>query len=460
MNRLLFPMGLIVLLLMACTEQDELIDNSKPKTVEYEIPATGEGFDVGGNEVQNIIDVVFPSKSRSRGAGDYTISIINGKDGNPGIYVVNFSDDGGFLLVSATKKYMPILAYNDQGNYDLTDMDKPLAVLEWQNMQMEAIKMAEETSDTIDARWDAFSTPTIQIPERIATSRYGMEDLDKLVADSLASWESKGYSVSTIDSYEPRSDEERSYLTMIQNDIAPNIGSNWKDYVFVVRYSRVGSKQIPNMLTTKWHQDHNFNAYFPFFEPGKKQYVGCGPVAAGQIMRYHEKPANINWKSMPDTYANNPCAELLHNLALAADAKYDTKENKTSTTFEGMKKAIESYGYKCKLGDYVHSIVFRNLTAKRPVFVGGWDESEGGHAWVICGATDYETSSNEIVYYPTGYSQMGCAFYHEDNYYHIYTHYCNWGWGGGCDGFYSMDTFNPDKYNFSKKLQMLYDIYY
>ncbi len=416
--------------------------------------------DVSDAEIGNIINRIFQAKSRSN--SEYTTEIIYTDKGTPGMYVINFADNGGFLLISATKKHEPILAHSESGHYNLTDMEKPLPVLEWQNSMLSDIQRAREESDTLNSTWNAFREISETIDCRSVLSRSDPYGLETMIADSLTSWRRKGYSVSSIDSYEPRDDVEKAFLEDLCNNMYPIAVDNWKDYVFVVRYTKFISMRIDNMLETQWHQGSNFNAYFPFWNGTKeKQAVGCGPIAVGQIMRYHKKPANINWNDMPATYATNSTAEFLYNLALKADAKYETKENLTSTTIPNLKKAFESYGYKCKLGNYNHYTVMQNIKANRPVLMSGIDVDSGkGHAWLISGVQDYENANIVIIYYPISRNTMNSAFEHQDNPSHTYTHYCNWGWGGLYDGFFGMDRFDPGNRNYSSNNRMLYDIYY
>lgn len=454
--KLFLSIVFIGFLFAGCSELEEAYLEPQTEIPGGESESTISSDDVSDVEIGNIINRIFPAKSR--GNSEYTTDIIYTDKGTPGMYVINFADNGGFLLVSATKKHFPILAHCERGHYDINDMTKPLPVLEWQTSMLSDIQIAREESDTIDSMWNVFRELSQTIDRAISRSDpYGLETM---ITDSLASWTQKGYSVSSIDSYEPRDNNERLLLADLWINMYPMAVDNWKDYVFVVRYTDSNSMQIDNMLETQWHQGHNFNAYFPFWNgTNQKQAVGCGPIAAGQIMRYHKKPTNINWDNMPATYATNSTAEFLHNLALKADAKYETEENLTSTTINNIKKAFESYGYKCKLGDYDYSKVLQNIKSNRPVYMRGSSE-DTGHAWVISGLRTYEVTNNVIIYYPTGRKHMNIAIEHWDNPIYNYSHYCNWGWGGLYDGFYGMGRFNPGGSDYSSSKRMIYDIYY
>lgn len=48
---------------------------------------------------------------------------INGEDGDPSMYVVNYADNKGWVIISATTDYTPILAHNDTGNFDASNIE-------------------------------------------------------------------------------------------------------------------------------------------------------------------------------------------------------------------------------------------------------------------------------------------------------------------------------------------------
>ena len=47
------------------------------------------------------------------------IQTITSESDEPLMYVVNYSDDQGFVVISATKNYTPVLAYSDKGYLDV-----------------------------------------------------------------------------------------------------------------------------------------------------------------------------------------------------------------------------------------------------------------------------------------------------------------------------------------------------
>ena len=61
--------------------------------------------------------------SRTAGRLPASIDAINDEDGNPLMYVVNYTDNKGFVILSASKEYYPILAESDEGSFDLRNLE-------------------------------------------------------------------------------------------------------------------------------------------------------------------------------------------------------------------------------------------------------------------------------------------------------------------------------------------------
>ena len=447
---------LLSLLSIGCSNEAEFSEmTSTPKE---NMETNKSNFDVKNEEIDNVISSVFSSKSRSSQEQPYQTSVLYGSNGKPLIYIVNFANKNGFILISATKKHYPVLAHSFHGNYIVDDFNKPLALLEWEADMVESIELAENLSDSIDTRWNAFIEyeQISETPYATASSRANMNQIDRMIADSLASWRSKGYQVSSIDSYTPRDDYEEYYIEDMRNNMYPMAVDNWKDYVFVVRYNNSQVTEIKDLLGSKWSQSNHFNDMCPLYDGVNRSVVGCGPIAAGQIMRYHKKPQHLAWNNMPLTYATTTTASFLYELGTKAKATYGSQ---TGTTEPNIKSAIESYGYKCKLDNYNRNTAQQNIKNKRPVFMSGYD-GKSGHAWVVSGIYNSTSEDVTIIYHPVSNVAMFPAITHRDNTAYIYANYCNWGWGGSYDGYYGMDRYTPNGYNFSSNQKMIYDIYY
>lgn len=119
LSSILVAMGLLLVTISCNNESapEMSVDNSLSKEASIEkLPSDIEDLSLSDAET---VANLFNKKSATRSQQEKTIKnviAINGKDGNPAIYAVNFNEDG-YILVSATTKYYPILATVDHGEY-------------------------------------------------------------------------------------------------------------------------------------------------------------------------------------------------------------------------------------------------------------------------------------------------------------------------------------------------------
>lgn len=201
---------------------------------------------------------------------------------------------------------------------------------------------------------------------------------------------------------------------------------------------------VAPMVYTKWNQNISpYNNETPGNQP-----AGCVVTALAQILAYEEYPTQIdfgdgtfgNWTDMktvytyPQTYysgtqeGQNQVAKLFRLLGLPeyCDVHYNDGSWALSSN---AKSALQDLGYTnvklhFSLTDFrsLHSKVLIQLINGHPVFTSGLNSgSIYGHAWVIDGF--------------------------QINYYHI-----NWGWGGAADGYYNSGVFNTDNRAFYTSL--------
>lgn len=91
---------------------------------------------VSFSDLDNVAGLFSSDTSKSR-AGEYTSSTIFSQSGEPCLYVLNFNQ-GGWAIVSATRKYKPILAFSDQGEFNIAE-NLPEEIEIWKQIQIETI---------------------------------------------------------------------------------------------------------------------------------------------------------------------------------------------------------------------------------------------------------------------------------------------------------------------------------
>ena len=130
-------------------------------------------------------------------SGGYMLSSIRDAKGETAMYVINFADDAGFVVVSATKKYEPILAFSDKGNFNVNNENLPDGLKQWKTDVIDVINKHKSFPADSALRyatfWREFESVKKFNPNRVLTRAYEYPELDRIMMDSVALWQSQGY---------------------------------------------------------------------------------------------------------------------------------------------------------------------------------------------------------------------------------------------------------------------------
>ena len=217
---------------------------------------------------------------------------------------------------------------------------------------------------------------------------------------------------------------------------------------------------VSSFIMTKWGQDQPYNNLTPESE-GKHMPTGCMATAMSQIMKYFNYPAKgrgtgyyknakgrdafaiINteyeWESMKNTYSasetstmsdaeKRPVAALMRDAGLASQMDYST-DGSGAYEFYAAKGLVYNFQYdSLSLRNYYRafypdeewmSLVYNELSNKRPILYCGQDATSGGHAFILDGIDEEGLVS------------------------------VNWGWDGSGDGFYDISVLSPQVFGMS-----------
>lgn len=329
-------------------------------------------------------------------------------------HIINYEDNAGFAMVAADKRATAVYAYSDTGNLDVNDaiehtgfgvfMEGAIALYE-----DEVASMSILPNDTL-----------ITTPRPGLNGEYG----------------------------------DIPFLPLVQ------VGNSF----YLVRYGKefkVISYKTP-MLNVKWHQFYPYNVFCPEkTENGVTDHclVGCGPIAATQIMSYYEKPAsykgyNFDWDIMTNVSgfsvqsdASNLVARLAYEVGVAANADYGLSG--TSAATSSTRNALIKFGYTAsKVCGYDEDKIKNSLSNNRLICISGWIDNHSGHTWVIDG---YEYKEKVDTYY---YSYEPYPIFRrivQESQLHIH---CNWGWRNTPPSYCLSRAFK----GYNNYLEMFYDI--
>jgi hypothetical protein len=209
---------------------------------------------------------------------------------------------------------------------------------------------------------------------------------------------------------------------------------------------------VAPLVKTIWDQYPYYNDQCPYDNRrATRTMVGCVATTMAQIMKYWNYPqtgsgfysykhpvygtlsANFGattylWQQMPTevTSTNNAVATLMYHCGVSVDMSYGITGSGAASS-KVPTALIKYFGYQntAKLilrsnysdADWIN-LLKTELNNSRPFYYSGTGTS-GGHAFV-------------------------CDGYDSFDYFHI-----NWGWSGMNDGYFSVNSLNPDSYSFN-----------
>ena len=477
-----------LLLLAGCADDPDPGAPKEQQNVPFVTDGEAELTDkVNVAEMSRVVASMFGGKDTpaSRVMSDCRVDVVKDSQGSPAIYVVNM-DGGGYILISATKKYNPILAYNPTGTFDI-EGEMPPVVMQWLKGTAECaggnMELSADSLEMYRQMWRSYergqavtSLLTAGTASR-STGEPSSEELVRLrekIAEYEMDWNSKGYDYRRVCDFPDwdRDDDLNKYKLLVEGQIYPRYIYNYAELTYNVTYTESQYGRDPIVLETTWDQSYPYNVSFPTLPSGKRAYTGCAAVAAAQIMYHYKYPDTFNWDAMPKNSGNKAVSDLMYALASGADAEY--KENTTSISLWKMSKQLNNFGYHTTNGVVNFAKINSELNAGRPVIVASDINKSGGkepdaHAWILDGGRiavsnfthdewwTFLTASNFAPFEKNSKLLSG----HEYILYHV-----NWGWGGRGDGYYyNIEDILPKPFNGSPDYTsmtytaMIYEIY-
>lgn len=441
------------------------------------------------NDLDNLVKGFNPSKSR---AGGYTVSAIADSKGTPCIYVLNFNQ-GGWALVSATRKYQPILAHNDKGSFDVYG-NMPGGLMLWKENTVNTISdvdnmVPQDTIEMYKKEWSAIS-PIVRLQGASASdgvtrpksrvdhwtdapvfhSDFTREDYDRLLgimADTIAELRGKGYTVETFEhlnygdlipgAYGEQGITINDLIQMCDGMTYIFYSENFRFLSFAVYHDLYVGDTTGPIIESTWAQSNGYNQTFPT-ENGVHKLAGCAPVAVGQLMRYFQHPTNyknFNWSDMPLTSPSVATSNFLYDIGLEMHTDHGISNSGTSP--ENRKEFLKKYySFDEKNGlsnPEVENYMNGGLTMVRAKF------GKSYHVWLSGGRSfHYHTSYNDIYTFTLKDEMTTCGNMQQETIYPPNrTVYMNWGWGGYYDGYFSLSGWKiPGESSKSADISILY----
>lgn len=371
--------------------------------------------------------------------------------GKVAFYIVNLSDNAGFLFVSATKNYIPILGYGENGTIGSEEDILPSGLSDLIQEYIESIQAADQEANPTDSLQQKYAASWAAYENQPEPTVYTKATYNR--QEEVRKWEAKGYecfNLAAIRNFLPASEAD-----LFIRDIGSHAVDGMNSTVLLIKRSE---NQYGPMTHTQWGQ-----TYLPFNINASNGYAGCGPIAMAQVMRYHQWPTTYNWSAIGYNPApNNAQAQrMILDIRKAADVTYDSKG--TGTTSDKMKHALEhNFNYTAQVMNYYgyseRLKAANEIKWSRPVIMSGFSatpQGDIGHTWVA------EGYKENIVSYAASYLSVepgasGYEYYTGTTKINSEYFYMNWGRSGEFDGWFYSDLVNmSDDRNYNKKREII-----
>ncbi|MDD3202071.1 MAG: C10 family peptidase [Bacteroidales bacterium] len=371
---------------------------------------------------------------------------ISDKEGNSLMYAVNYKNNEGYTIVSASKNYYPILAQVEHGSFN-NDPESGMSIF------LEHYKEAIfRNNNNIDKDFLAQFRDMWRQYEK--TNDYPpmtkSDDLISVRSAFVSYWEGCGYNCFSL-AERPEGLSSSVYDSWCK--IAEGVANPDYDYLhnsIIIRSSTSTHSSVSQLLYSTWHQGYPYNygmsGIFMTDAP-----AGCVTIAIGQIMKYHQWPSRYSWSNIPNsaTTYNPSLSAFLEDLF--DDVILLPTENWSMATISPIVSNIISnnYGYDVDIFSHTTTPVMAALSSGLPVYMIG---SQNGifsnrHAWVCDGynhsVTQYhfELFVLSVVEPPLQYEYQ--SYY--DNSIPNATFHMNWGHSSGNNGWFVDNILSPQE---------------
>ena len=410
-----FKLLVVTFVLSSCQQELEVMTglaNQQNVKVECKENASSFTANVDEEKAKEVAEQFFGKNATTRSADaqvDY-IEIIKNEQGTPLMYAVNFANEQGFVLVSATKKYYPILSYADKGHFDATTGGMNI----WLEDEKEMLQACmNDTAQAFNLQWMRYEKR--EMPQR-ATTRVespGPQDLHWWWMEFGNELCTPGYHSNyedyhgalgeLVSNWWCNVDEARNYLpdaSSVYSEMAyktESLGYTEQDVLYHFREFVVSPPVCGPLLETNWSQG------FPYYWKVNKN-LGCVTIAVAQIMNHHRKPAYYDWDLI-----NEPKTEeqgvFFKELGESLGIDYSTDDS--GAKIGDAERVLRNADYKVEhLKEYTDEQLNATLDNNNPVYMRGNThqflgfDSGDGHAWVCDGYDEAWITVIMTVYAP------------------------------------------------------------
>ena len=427
MFRFLLPF-LLGLVLIGCNNDDSLLTSKKQglKSQSDFDPKNKVGYVLNAEEIEEValaIPLEFSSSAATKaglvskkvketilysttkwGKSD---NVTKSTSDNDDIYIVNYEDNAGFVVLSASDCVNRVLAYSDNGNLT-EDVEVP-------GVQMFMAALADYDGSVIT---DLHPYPTDSIDE-------------------------EGYYYCN----------PQYYWGYAEVTVGPLLTAQWgQRYPYNSECPIVDGTQCPAGCVAV----------------ALGQIMSVHQYPTSIYSEAYSSTLSLNWANLSTKFTSlttdaKAVAALLREIGRQTDMNY--QPSGSGSNIYNAYSALQNMGYtSASVNSYNETLIKQSLSNGRPLYIRGVDEANGGHAWVLMGSKElkytymcdwdvYDSNNNYVGVWSTivnPHLNDGEILSTSWNF--------NWGWNGSYDGYYNAGVYNPSNYDFSNSVQIIPEI--
>ena len=399
----------------------------------------------------------------SRTASDVAIKDIQtiaSETGEPLMYVVNYANDKGFTVISATKNYAPVLAYSEEGYLNVNDasftdnifIDEYKAYIE-SVVGLECDSLRQKYA--ID--WSFYEKKS----EAVNSRAYTDEQIQQELNNARTYYTNQGYEIHSlgaapylVQAAGGQTGEERGngFIT----DICNHTPSQYDCMDVTLLLVKRTNDQFGPYINTAWHQGAPYCTDAPY------GIAGCATIAAMQLMYYYKHPVDkelldVDWNNISDFWTTSYITDDEEKFATEVREKLNPTYYSNGTVFNQncIENALENnYGYIVERVNYSKSLAESYMRSGKPLILYGNSASNSNlcHYWICDG---YKINKVQYAAY------MIDRDFDEYNFFSgmtdILSEYFHYNMGTGSNAWFYQDTpvYNGDNYTSNRKIHIV-----
>ncbi len=318
----------------------------------------------------------------TRTSSNAIVSSLKGENGEDLLFVVNYAQNNGYVIISASKNFQPVLAYSDTGNFDISEAiqtDNPF-IMAYKN-KIESV--IEIESDSLRTKY-AINWQPYEKLEEIQTRSTLPSNIEAIKENARAQYTALGYEcfdMSAVPAFISPTTNEPNRAQDIINDICSHTYSAYDCMeVDMFLLKRINRSRGP-ILQTLWGQSA------PYCGTSNNGYAGCAVIALAQIMKYYEWPNWYEWDNIPISATSyNP---ILTDYIDDIKSRLNAVEfaNGTGVSETNLLNGIVSEGYSYTISQYngMSSQADYVMSNNPVLLLGETKDGQAGHAWICDG---------------------------------------------------------------------------